>query len=76
MSFGGGNKHGWQPGQSGNPGGRPKAIVEVAKAARELTTEAITTLREIMRNNKATSSARVSAAVAYWNVAGGRRHRL
>ena len=62
MSFGSGNKHGWKPGQSGNPGGRPKAIVEVAKAAREHTLEAIATLREIMRNNKATASARVSAA--------------
>jgi hypothetical protein len=54
--------HGFKPGQSGNPGGRPKAIVEVAAAAREHTVEAIETLRDIMRNVKATASARVSAA--------------
>jgi hypothetical protein len=54
----------WQKGQSGNPGGRPKAIVEVAAAARERTVAAIDVLTEIMRNVDATASARVSAAVA------------
>jgi hypothetical protein len=55
---------GFQPGQSGNPGGKPKAIIEVTAAARELTTEAINTLKRVMLNEKATASARVSAAVA------------
>jgi hypothetical protein len=54
----------FQPGQSGNPGGRPKAVVEVTAAARELTTEAINTLKRVMLNEKATASAQVSAAVA------------
>src|ERR1700727_618392 len=54
----------FQPGQSGNPGGMPKAIVEVTTAARALTTEAIETLKCVMLNEKATASARVSAAVA------------
>src|SRR5262252_6226016 len=54
----------FQPGQSGNPGGKPKAIVEVAAAARERTTEAIETLNKIMTDKDATASARVSAAVA------------
>ena len=54
----------WRKGQSGNPGGRPKAIVEVAAAARERTVAAIDVLTEIMRDVEATSSARVSAAVA------------
>jgi hypothetical protein len=54
----------FQPGQSGNPGGKPKAIVEVAAAARARTVEAIETLTTIMRDKKATASARVSAAVA------------
>jgi len=54
----------FQPGQSGNPGGQPKAIVEVTAAARALTTEAINTLKRVMLNEKATASARVSAAVA------------
>ena len=52
----------FQPGQSGNPGGRPKTIIAVAELARQHTTEAIETLVEIMRDGKATASARVSAA--------------
>jgi hypothetical protein len=61
-----GNKLGrqFQKGQSGNPGGRPKKIIEVAKAARERTLEAIETLTSVMRNTKAPSAARVSAAIA------------
>jgi hypothetical protein len=54
----------FQPGQSGNPGGKPKAIIEVTAAARALTMEAIETLKRVMLNEKATASARVSAAVA------------
>jgi hypothetical protein len=49
---------------SGQRGGRPKLIVEVAKAAREYTVEALETLARIMRNEMASSSARVSAAIA------------
>jgi Family of unknown function (DUF5681) len=54
--------HGFKPGQSGNPGGKPKAIIEVALAARQHTVEAVETLVKIMRDSKATASARVSAA--------------
>ena len=54
----------FQKGQSGNPRGRSPQIIEVAKAAREHTTEALETLARIMRDAKATASARVSAAVA------------
>ncbi|MDI6773155.1 MAG: DUF5681 domain-containing protein [bacterium] len=39
----------WQPGQSGNPGGRPKAVVAVAELARQHTEEAVATLAAIMR---------------------------
>ena len=49
---------------AGQRGGRPKLIIEVAKAAREYTVEALETLARIMRNEKATASARVSAAIA------------
>jgi hypothetical protein len=59
-------------GQSGNPGGRPKAIVEVATAARERTLEAIETLTSIMRSTKATPAARVSAATALLDRGWGR----
>jgi hypothetical protein len=54
-------------GMSGNPKGRPAAIIEVAKAAREHTTEALETLARIMRDAKATASARVSAAAEILN---------
>jgi hypothetical protein len=52
----------WPKGVSGNPGGRRKALAEVSAAARLHTVEAIETLARIMRDTKATVSARVSAA--------------
>jgi hypothetical protein len=57
----------FQPGQSGNPGGRRKKSKEdrdVEALARQLSPEAIRTLREIMRSKKAPASARAGAAVA------------
>src|SRR6266403_24228 len=51
-------------GKSGNPGGRPKGDIELRRAARERTAEALGTLIAIMRNVKAASAARVSAAQA------------
>ena len=52
-------------------GGR-SSIVAVAELARERTTEAIETLTAIMRDRKATASARVSAAVAILERAWGK----
>ena len=40
------------PGQSGNPGGRPKDEHRVAELARSYTLEAIGTLVELMRDGK------------------------
>ena len=40
------------PGQSGNPGGRPKDEYRVAELARSYTVEAIETLVELMRDGK------------------------
>ena len=40
------------PGQSGNPGGRPKDEHRVAELARSYTLEAIDTLVELMRHGK------------------------
>jgi hypothetical protein len=50
--------------QSGNPGGRPKVVVEVKELARAHTGEAIQTLVSIMTNPKSALAARVSAANA------------
>jgi hypothetical protein len=60
----GNNGNGFKPGQSGNPGGRPAILKEVQELARNCTTEAVETLREIMRNKKAPAQARVAASSA------------
>lgn len=52
----------FKPGQSGNPGGRPKEAPEVRELARAHTPDAIKALSEIVKNKKANPSARVSAA--------------
>jgi|SRR5580658_8213556 hypothetical protein len=51
-------------GQSGNPGGRPKALREVEEAAREYTTDALATLARICTDAAAPPAAQVSAANA------------
>ena len=42
----------FQPGSSGNPGGRPKDEARVAELARSHTIEAIDTLVDLMRHGK------------------------
>ena len=54
----------FQPGQSGNPGGRPKASARVRDAAREHTERAIEVLVSIMTSEDAATAARVAAASA------------
>jgi hypothetical protein len=54
----------FQKGQSGNPGGRPKASAPLKELARSHTEEAITTLVTIMKSSKAPAAARVNAACA------------
>jgi hypothetical protein len=55
-------KGGFKKGQSGNPGGRPKALVEVKKLAQAHTEDAISALSEIVKNRDAPPAARVAAS--------------
>ena len=57
----------FQPGQSGNPGGRPKEVGEVRALARQYTGQAIATLAAIMLDDSAKGSERVAAATALLN---------
>jgi len=57
----------FKPGQSGNPGGRPKLppeVVEVRELARQHTLTAIQAIIDVAKNAKMPAAARVSAANA------------
>lgn len=54
---------GFKPGQSGNPGGRPKHVTHVRELARKYTEEAIEALVDVCRSSKS-DSARVAAATS------------
>src|SRR6516162_7343147 len=53
----------FKPGQSGNPGGRSKAQIDVRNAAREYTQEAIDTLVLVMRNGKPSEAAMAATSL-------------
>lgn len=62
----------FEKGQSGNPGGRPKALKEVEEAAREHSADALETLASIMKDVVAPHAARVSASQAILDRAWGK----
>jgi hypothetical protein len=52
----------FQPGQSGNPRGRPARDFDLAELARCHTQEAVGTLLQVMRDAKSPAAARIAAA--------------
>ena len=52
----------FQPGKSGNPGGRPRAAHNIQELARKHASEALDVLVQIMLNEKAPPNARGAAA--------------
>ena len=62
----------FQRGTSGNPGGRPKEVVEVRELARERTTKAIEALEAILDDDKQPGSTKVAAATALLDRGHGR----
>jgi hypothetical protein len=81
MTRGGKRSTSFKPGVSGNPGGRPKRpktieakriVADVKATAREMTPEALSTLRTVMNDPKAPPSARVGAATAVLDRGWGR----
>jgi hypothetical protein len=56
------NRGSFQPGSSGNPGGRSNVLADVQEIARVYSKDAIKTLASIMNNAKAPPAARIAAA--------------
>ena len=54
----------FKPGQSGNPGGRPKALKDIQKAARAHSADALKTLARIATDPKAPEAAQIAASTA------------
>lgn len=62
----------FRPGQSGNPGGRPKSLTEFRLVARGHSARALRVLLGIMQSKKASAAARVAAVRELFDRAWGR----
>lgn len=62
----------FQPGQSGNPSGRPKENARVKELARQWTEDAIQTLASVMNDSEAKPGERCAAASALLDRAWGK----
>lgn len=70
------NRTSFKPGETGNPGGRPKMVKEVRELAQAYTEEAINTLADIMQDPSEPAAARVHAADIILNRGHGRAPQL
>ncbi len=67
-----GHQNGFKKGQSGNPGGRPKALADVVELTRAHTVAAVETLASLMADAETPPAARVAAANALLDRAWGK----
>ena len=58
----GGAKTRFQPGQSGNPGGKPRSLYDIQAAARKKSPEAFKTIIKVMEDEKTAPSLKVKCA--------------